>query len=50
MSELRVAQLSEVTLESVLKDIIMRLRSPDVAAIDDVTAERLIRELGLAHA
>ena len=38
------------SMESVLKRIIMRLRCPDIGAISDATAERLIAELGLKHA
>lgn len=35
---------------AILKRLIMAARHPDVAIIDDETAERLIAELGLKHA
>jgi len=35
---------------ALLKATIMRLRAPDIAAISDEEAERLISDLGLKHA
>lgn len=45
-----MVERSDEKAAALLKDSIMRLRAPDVGAISDAEAERMIAEMGLKHA